>query len=145
MLTLFTYPLVLITVRGALARLDPQLEEAARSLGRSPAAVLRTVVLPQLYPAIGAGALLVALYVLSDFGAVSLMRFDSFTRAIYVSYSASFDRTAAAALGAFLVCSPSACSTSTRGRGGAAPTTGSDRGRRARRGSSTSDAGAGRR
>ena len=102
-LTLFTYPLVLITVRGALARLDPQLEEAARSLGRSPAAVLRTVVLPQLFPAIGAGALLVALYVLSDFGAVSLMRFDSFTRAIYVSYSASFDRTAAAALGALLV------------------------------------------
>ena len=40
---------------------------------------------------------------LSDFGAVSLMRFDSFTRAIYVSYSASFDRTAAAALGALLV------------------------------------------
>jgi len=102
-LTLFTYPLVLITVRGALARLDPQMEEAARSLGRSPVAVLRTVVLPQLYPALGAGALLVALYVLSDFGAVSLMRFDSFTREIYIAYSTSFDRTAAAALGAILV------------------------------------------
>jgi iron(III) transport system permease protein len=102
-LTLFTYPLVLVTVRGALARLDPQLEEAARGMGRSSAEVARTVVLPQLYPAIGAGALLVALYVLSDFGAVSLLRFDSFTREIYISYTASFDRTGAAALGGLLV------------------------------------------
>jgi iron(III) transport system permease protein len=102
-LTLFTYPLVLITVRGALARLDPQLEEAARGMGRAPVAVFRTVILPQLYPAIGAGGLLVALYVLSDFGAVSLMRFDSFTREIYISYTASFNRTGAAALGALLV------------------------------------------
>jgi iron(III) transport system permease protein len=102
-LTLFTYPLVLVTVRSALARLDPQLEEAALGLGRSAPEVFRTVVLPQLYPAIGAGALLVALYVLSDFGAVSLLRFDSFTREIYISYTASFDRTGAAALGGLLV------------------------------------------
>jgi iron(III) transport system permease protein len=102
-LTLFTYPLVLITVRGALARLDPQLEEAARGMGRSSSEVFRTVVVPQLYPAIGAGGLLVALYVLSDFGAVSLLRFDSFTREIYISYTASFDRTGAAALGGLLV------------------------------------------
>ena len=102
-LSLFTYPLVLITVRGALTRLDPQLEDAARGLGRTPAGVFRSVTLPQLYPAIGAGALLVALYVLSDFGAVSLLRFNSFTREIYLSYNISFDRTAAAALGALLV------------------------------------------
>jgi iron(III) transport system permease protein len=102
-LTLFTYPLVLLPVRGALMRLDPQLEDAARGLGRSPASVFRTVVLPQLLPAIGAGALLVALYVLSDFGAVSIMRFNSFTREIYIAYGSSFDRTTAAALGAVLV------------------------------------------
>lgn len=102
-LSLFTYPLVLITVRGALARVDPQLEEAARAMGRGPWEVFATVVLPQLTPAIGAGGLLVALYVLSDFGAVSIMRFDSFTREIYVTYQSSFDRTAAAALGVLLV------------------------------------------
>ena len=102
-LTLFTYPLVLITARGALLRLDPQLEEAARAMGRSPFATFRTVVLPQLLPAIAAGALLVALYVLSDFGAVSIMGFDTFTLDIYVSYQSSFDRTGAAALGAVLV------------------------------------------
>ena len=102
-LTLFTYPLILLPVRSALLRLDPQLEDAARALGRSPGAVFRTIVMPQLVPALGAGALLVALYVLSDFGAVSIMRFDSFTREIYIAYTSSFDRTSAAALGAVLV------------------------------------------
>ena len=102
-LTLFTYPLVLLTVRATLARLDPQLEEAARGMGRSGWSTYRTVVLPQLVPAIGAGSLLVALYVLSDFGAVSILRFDSFTRAIYASYRASFDRIGAASLAALLV------------------------------------------
>ena len=102
-LTLFTYPYVLVPVRATLKRLDPQIEEAALGMGRTPGQVFRTVVLPQLRPAIGAGSLLVALYVLSDFGAVSIMRFDSFTTSIYTSYQASFDRTAAAALSALLV------------------------------------------
>jgi iron(III) transport system permease protein len=102
-LTLFTYPLILLTVRAALVGLDPQLEEAARAMGRGPLQVFRTVILPQLRPAIAAGALLVALYVLSDFGAVSIMRFNSFTREIYVTFTSSFDRTGAAALGLLLV------------------------------------------
>jgi iron(III) transport system permease protein len=101
-LTLFTYPFVLLPVRAALRRLDPQLEEAALGMGRTPANVFRTVVLPQLVPAIGAGALLVALYVLSDFGAVSIMRFESFTTSIYTLYRASFDRIGAAALASLL-------------------------------------------
>jgi iron(III) transport system permease protein len=45
----------------------------------------------------------VALYVLSDFGAVSLFRVDAFTRVIYASYRASFDRTSAAVLASILV------------------------------------------
>jgi iron(III) transport system permease protein len=102
-LTLFCYPLVLLTVRAALRRLDPSLEEAARGMGRSRWSVFATVTFPQLVPAIGAGAVLVALYVLHDFGAVSILRFDSFTRAIYQAQRASFDRTGAAALGLLLV------------------------------------------
>ncbi|HEU5141566.1 MAG TPA: iron ABC transporter permease [Solirubrobacterales bacterium] len=102
-LSLFTYPLVLLPLRGALQRIDPQLEDAARAMGRGPLAVFRTVVMPQLWPVLAAGGLLVALYVVSDFGAVSLLRFDSFTREIYVAYRSSFDRTAAASLGAVLV------------------------------------------
>lgn len=102
-LSLFTYPLVLLPLRAALQRIDPQLEDAARAMGRSPFAVFRTVVLPQLWPVLAAGGLLVSLYVVSDFGAVSLLRFDSFTQEIYVAYRSSFDRVAAASLGAVLV------------------------------------------
>ena len=102
-LTLFTYPLVLIPLRSALRKMDPSLEEAARVMGRSQREVFRTVVLPQLAPAIGAGGVLVALYTLSDFGAVSIMRFNSFTRDIYIAYQSGFGRTEAAALGLVLV------------------------------------------
>lgn len=102
-MTLFTYPYVLLSVRAALRGLDPCLEEAARGLGRSPFKVFREITLPHLRPAILAGGLLVALYTLSDFGAVSMLRFDTFTRAIYLQYSASFDRSVAAVLALMLV------------------------------------------
>ena len=102
-LSAFTFPYVLLPVQAVLRRVDPQLEEAARGLGRTPRQVFTSVVLPQLVPAIGAGGLLVALYVLSDFGAVSILRFDSFTRVIYTTYRSSFEREGAAALACLLV------------------------------------------
>ena len=102
-LTLFSFPYVVLSVRGALLRLDPAFEEVGRSLGRGPWRTFWSVTLPQLRPAITAGALLVALYSLADFGAVSLLQFDSFTRAIYVQYRASFDPTLAAVLALLLV------------------------------------------
>ena len=102
-LSLFTYPLVLLPVRSALIGLDPQLEDAARGMGRSRARTFFAIVLPQLFPALGAGAVLVSLYVLGDFGAVSILRFDSLTHAIYIAYQASFDRSVAAALSGLLV------------------------------------------
>jgi len=102
-LTACSFPYVLLPVAAALRRLDPAQEEVARSLGLEPWAVFRRVVLPQLRPSVAAGALLVALYVLSDFGAVSVMRFDAFTRVIYSSYRSSFDRTPAAVLALLLV------------------------------------------
>lgn len=102
-LTLFTYPYVLLTVRSAVRGLDPSLEEASRTLGQGRWTTMRRVVLPQLRPSILSGSLLVALYTLSDFGAVSMLRFDSFTRAIFVQYRASLDRSTAAMLGLVLV------------------------------------------
>jgi iron(III) transport system permease protein len=102
-LTLFTYPYVLLTVRAALRRIDPSIEEASRTLGHGRFATFMRVVLPQLRPSIAAGALLVALYTLSDFGAVSLMRFDSFTRVIFVRYRASLDISVVAVYGLMLV------------------------------------------
>lgn len=102
-LTLFTYPYILLSARAALYGLDPSLEEAARSLGRSPVRVFWEITLPHLKPSILAGSLLVALYTLSDFGAVAMLRYDTFTRAIYMQYRASFDRSVAAVLALLLV------------------------------------------
>ncbi|MEJ7583848.1 MAG: iron ABC transporter permease [Acidimicrobiales bacterium] len=82
-LTLFTYPYVYLPVAARFASLSPSLEESARLLGHRPGDVFRTVVLPQSSPAIWAGALLVFLYTVSDFGAVQLLKYDTLTRVIY--------------------------------------------------------------
>jgi len=102
-LTLATYPFVLLLCIAALRRADPALEEAAQGLGRTPAQVFRAVTLPLMRPAIGAGALLVALYSLADFGVVSLMRAEALTRAVFLQYRGAFDRDPAAVLALLLV------------------------------------------
>lgn len=102
-LTLVSTPYVVLPVAAALRGVDPALVEVARSLGTSRLRVFLSVVVPQASPAAAAGALLVALYALSDFGAVAILRFDAFTRVIYTSYRASFDRTTAAVLSLVLV------------------------------------------
>lgn len=102
-LVLAAYPYVLLSTRAAILRTDPAVEEAARTLGDRRSTVFRRVTLPILVPGIAAGALLAVLYALSDFGAVSLLQFDSFSRAIYVQYRASFDRSLAAILALMLV------------------------------------------
>lgn len=102
-LTLFNYPYMLLALRAGLRGLDPSLEEAARSLGRSSWKTFFFVTLPHLRPAIAAGALLVSLYVLADFGAVAMLQVDTFTRAIYIQYNNSFNRANAAVLGLMLV------------------------------------------
>ncbi len=102
-LVLATYPYVVLSTRATLLHSDPAMDEGARSLGDGPLTGFRRVGLPILAPAIAAGALLAVLYSLSDFGAVSLLQFDSFSRAIYVQYRASFDRNLAALLSLLLV------------------------------------------
>ena len=102
-LMLVSYPYVVLATRAALLRLDPAVEESARLLGDSRAKAFWGVTLPFLAPAIAAGALLAVLYALSDFGAVSLLQFDSLSRAIYLQLGASFDRSLAALLGLVLV------------------------------------------
>jgi iron(III) transport system permease protein len=82
-LTLLTYPYVLLPVAARLRQLPRALEESARLLGRSHLGVFRSVVLPQSASAILAGSLLVFLYVVGDFGAVVLLRVDTLTRGIF--------------------------------------------------------------
>ncbi|MGI8674813.1 MAG: ABC transporter permease [Thermoleophilaceae bacterium] len=102
-LTASTYPYVFLLTAAALRRVDPAVEEAARSLGRSAFDTFRSVTLPLVRPSVLAGALLAALYTLSDFGVVSLMRHDVLTRVIFTQYRTLFDRTPAAVLGLVLV------------------------------------------
>ncbi|MBW3602537.1 MAG: ABC transporter permease subunit [Actinobacteria bacterium] len=95
-LSLLTYPYVYLLVAARLRQLPANLEEQARVLGSTPAAVVRRVVVPQVAPAVLAGALLVFLYVVSDFGAVQLLRYDTLTRAIFANL---LDRPASTAYG----------------------------------------------
>ncbi|MEQ7122999.1 iron ABC transporter permease [Actinopolymorpha sp. B11F2] len=102
-LGLACYPYVYLPVLSAFERMDPAHEEVSRSLGLGPVRTFVAVTLREVRPAAAAGVLLVMLYVLSDFGAVAILRYDVFARVIYTSYRSSFDPTPAAILGCLLV------------------------------------------
>lgn len=102
-LSLYTFPYLFLNLRAALAGLDGNLEESARSLGYSRGEIFRRVTLPHLMPALMAGWLVITLYVLGDFGAVALMRYEAFSYAIYTQYSGAFDRVYAAWLALMLL------------------------------------------
>jgi iron(III) transport system permease protein len=97
------FPLVYLPVAAALRGMDPALEESARSLGCGRVGVFVRVVLPQLRPALLGGMLLVALGVLSEFGAFTLLRFRTFTTQIYAEYRTSFDSSGASVFACILI------------------------------------------
>ncbi|HCF28428.1 MAG TPA: iron ABC transporter permease, partial [Cyanobacteria bacterium UBA11049] len=101
-LTLLTYPYLLLSVSAGLQAIDPAMEEAARSLGYGQWETFWHFIIPQLRPSLVAGGLIVAMYALQDFGVTTLMRFDAFTRVIFVQYRYTFDRHQAAALALML-------------------------------------------
>lgn len=102
-LTALTYPYIYLPVRSALLKLDPSFREAARGLGLSPSQSFFRITLPLIKTALLSGALLVMLYTLSDFGAVSLLQFEAFTQAIYSRYDSLFERQAASIISMILV------------------------------------------
>jgi iron(III) transport system permease protein len=93
-LTLCSYPYVYLPVAAALVGADPAAEEVSRSLGRGGWRTFTGVTLRQVRPAVAAGGLLVALYVLSDFGAVAILRTDTFTRAVFTYFDLGLSRPA---------------------------------------------------
>jgi iron(III) transport system permease protein len=97
------FPLVYLPVAAALRGLDPSLEECARVLGCSRWTTFMRVVLPQLRPALLGSMLLVALGVMSEFGAFALLRFRTFTTEIYAEYRTSFDGGGASLLASVLI------------------------------------------
>jgi iron(III) transport system permease protein len=90
-LSLWNFSFVHLLTVPVLRRLDPGLEDVARGLGAGRWRAVRSIVLPQLRPALASGSLLVALYVLSEFGAVSMLRYQTFTRAIYTQFAGRLD------------------------------------------------------
>lgn len=101
-LTLVSYPLVLLPVAATIGGIDPAMEETARSLGDNRRRALRRALLPQMRPALATGTLLVALFVISDFGAVALLEVRTLTIYIYLSYLVGVDPGRGALLGCLL-------------------------------------------
>lgn len=102
-LVLLNYPYVYLAARARFAVLDGSLSDAARVLGAGRFRRFSQVTLPLLSGALLSGGLLAALYTLSDFGAVSLLRYETFTWAIYNQVRGSLDRHTAAGLALLLV------------------------------------------
>jgi iron(III) transport system permease protein len=61
------------------------------------------VTLPALRPGLTAGALLVTLDILAEYGTVALLRYETFSSAIFVQLSGRYDRAAASVLSGVLV------------------------------------------
>lgn len=101
--TLAYFPFMYLPVAAALRRLDPGLEDTAASLGLAPLAVFQRVVLPQLRPAILAGALIIGLHLLAEYGLYAMIRFDTFTTAIVDQFKSTFSGPAANMLSGVLV------------------------------------------
>ncbi|MEU6010231.1 iron ABC transporter permease [Streptomyces sp. NPDC047453] len=97
----FNYAVVVRTVGGLWAGLDPRQEEAAGMLGASPLAAWRKVTLPALAPAVAAAALMVFLFTFTSFGVVQILggpTFSTLEVEIYRQTSEIFDLATAAVL-----------------------------------------------
>ncbi|MBA4538698.1 iron ABC transporter permease [Bacillus aquiflavi] len=101
-LTMFTYPYVFLIASSALRKMNQSFEDAARIQGLNTFQVFWKVNLPFLRPAIGAGAILISLYVLSDFGAIAMLRYTTFTAAIYYQMG-NYDHVSASILSMVLI------------------------------------------
>jgi len=72
-LTHVLVPFMVISVWASLQRLDPQVENAALSLGAGPITILRRIVLPQVVPGILSGAIIVFALAASAFATPAII------------------------------------------------------------------------
>lgn len=96
------FPFLYLPIAATLRRLDPAIEDVAESLGLKPWAIFWRVVLPQLRLAICGGALLVGLHLLAEYGLYAMIRFDTFTTAIFDQFKSTFNGPAAHMLASVL-------------------------------------------
>ncbi|MCP5082271.1 MAG: iron ABC transporter permease [Alphaproteobacteria bacterium] len=95
------------TLDAGMAKLSPHLDDAARSLGRTPSGVLKDVHLPLLRPALGVGVLLVFVDSMKELPATLLLRpfnFDTLATQVYTLASLDlFEEAAPAALAIVII------------------------------------------
>lgn len=85
------FPFIYLPVTASLMQLDREYEDTAHTLGLGGWAMFVRVVLPQLRPALLGGSLLVALHLLAEFGALQMLRYPTFTTAIYEQFGTTFN------------------------------------------------------
>jgi iron(III) transport system permease protein len=96
--------IALQTVEAGLAKVTPSMDDAARSLGASPAEALRRIHAPLLTPSLAAAALLVFVDVLKELPATFALRpFNFDTLAIAAYHYAKDERLAEAALPSLVI------------------------------------------
>lgn len=96
----FSIPRVILTIMAAVQKLDIGLEEAARSLGASPWAVQRDVVLPALAPAFVASGAIAFATAMGAFGTAFTLatNIDVLPMLIYTEFTLAANFATAAAL-----------------------------------------------
>jgi iron(III) transport system permease protein len=102
-LGLVNYPYVYLLTRASLLSQNLKYDEAARVLGASRWRRFLRIDIPMAYPGIAAGVALALMEVMADFGTVALLRYPTFTEAVYRQMTARFDPSGAAALAFVLV------------------------------------------
>jgi putative spermidine/putrescine transport system permease protein len=96
----FSIPRVILTIMAAIEKLDPALEEAARTLGAGPWAVHRDVIFPALGPAFVASGAIAFATAMGAFGTAFTLatNIDVLPMVIYTEFTLSANIAMAAAL-----------------------------------------------
>jgi iron(III) transport system permease protein len=99
-ITMSTYPFIFLLTYGALISADPYIEESAEIMGASRWRVIRTVTLPLVIPAIIAGALIVFMRSVGNFGVPAILggNFYVLPTLIYFQVTGFFNLNAAGAI-----------------------------------------------
>ena len=102
-LSMFTFPYTYLTVSAILKKISGNYDEASRSCGANYFTTFRKIMLPLLRPAILSSSMIIFFYIIADFGAVSMLRYTTFTSSIYFQIVGKLDRSGAAILSTLLI------------------------------------------
>ena len=99
-MTVTYYPFVFLLAYGAFEAANPLLEEAAMIMGARRGRILRTVTLPLVLPSLGAGAILVFIRAMGNFGIPAILGGEEYVlpTLIYFRVNGFYDLNGAAAI-----------------------------------------------